>query len=405
MPNSPTYPHPPIQSQTPERNHRQNMKTQNQKRICDFCGESTALLYCRADSAKLCFACDREVHSTNQLFTKHTRWQLCDVCDSSPASIFCFTERLVLCQNCDFESHNSVRNSLVHDRRPLEGFNGCPSLSELSVHVGFVDVDCKSLLLGDEGENAVAGGGSFGGRLLDENNDDDDISDLLFWGTPAIVSIDELIVSSGKDHMFQAVGVPPLPKDRNLSCGLHKQEIIHQLRQLAKSDPSLTSEIGNVPGSTCATHANNLTEQHMFGNHRHHMKAIDFEKHEFTNFVQGSSNSWHDGGQEPMKEELVPSSFNASYIEDSAIISDRDSDFVGTGCPLQNPVDELLALPEKVHMHEFPIVDRDSAISRYKEKKRTRRYDKHIRYESRKVLAEGRTRVKGRFAKLDHADK
>lgn len=30
------------------------------------------------------------------------------------------------------------------------------------------------------------------------------------------------------------------------------------------------------------------------------------------------------------------------------------------------------------------------------------RYDKHIRYESRKVRAESRTRIKGRFAKIDH---
>lgn len=29
------------------------------------------------------------------------------------------------------------------------------------------------------------------------------------------------------------------------------------------------------------------------------------------------------------------------------------------------------------------------------------RYDKQIRYESRKVRAEGRTRIKGRFAKMD----
>jgi len=29
------------------------------------------------------------------------------------------------------------------------------------------------------------------------------------------------------------------------------------------------------------------------------------------------------------------------------------------------------------------------------------RYDKHIRYESRKVRAESRVRVKGRFAKME----
>ena len=30
------------------------------------------------------------------------------------------------------------------------------------------------------------------------------------------------------------------------------------------------------------------------------------------------------------------------------------------------------------------------------------RYDKHVRYESRKARAESRTRIKGRFAKIDH---
>lgn len=32
------------------------------------------------------------------------------------------------------------------------------------------------------------------------------------------------------------------------------------------------------------------------------------------------------------------------------------------------------------------------------------RYDKHIRYESRRLRAESRTRIKGRFAKMDHSN-
>jgi hypothetical protein len=46
---------------------------------------------------------------------------------------------------------------------------------------------------------------------------------------------------------------------------------------------------------------------------------------------------------------------------------------------------------------------RDSAILRYKEKKKTRRFDKKIRYESRKARADIRKRVKGRFVKLGEA--
>ncbi|KAF2916989.1 zinc finger protein CONSTANS-LIKE 14 isoform X1 [Oryza sativa Japonica Group] len=44
-------------------------------------------------------------------------------------------------------------------------------------------------------------------------------------------------------------------------------------------------------------------------------------------------------------------------------------------------------------------MNRDNAMQRYREKRKTRRYDKHIRYESRKMRADTRTRVKGRFVR------
>ncbi|KAL5232297.1 hypothetical protein ABZP36_031073 [Zizania latifolia] len=47
--------------------------------------------------------------------------------------------------------------------------------------------------------------------------------------------------------------------------------------------------------------------------------------------------------------------------------------------------------------------NRDSAMQRYREKKKNRRYEKHIRYESRKLRADTRKRVKGRFVKSKEA--
>ncbi|KAF9590607.1 hypothetical protein IFM89_035925 [Coptis chinensis] len=58
---------------------------------------------------------------------------------------------------------------------------------------------------------------------------------------------------------------------------------------------------------------------------------------------------------------------------------------------------ELKRHPTKVDM-ELLAHNRDNAMLRYKEKKRTRRFDKHIRYESRKATADTRKRVKGRRA-------
>lgn len=44
-------------------------------------------------------------------------------------------------------------------------------------------------------------------------------------------------------------------------------------------------------------------------------------------------------------------------------------------------------------------VDREARVLRYKEKRKNRRFEKTIRYASRKAYAETRPRIKGRFAK------
>ncbi|XP_030542133.1 zinc finger protein CONSTANS-LIKE 15 [Rhodamnia argentea] len=52
---------------------------------------------------------------------------------------------------------------------------------------------------------------------------------------------------------------------------------------------------------------------------------------------------------------------------------------------------------------ELLAQNRGNAMLRYKEKKKNRRYEKHIRYESRKARADTRKRVKGRFVKASEA--
>ncbi|KAI3696418.1 hypothetical protein L1987_79432 [Smallanthus sonchifolius] len=65
---------------------------------------------------------------------------------------------------------------------------------------------------------------------------------------------------------------------------------------------------------------------------------------------------------------------------------------------------EKLATPLTKADIELLAKNRGDAMLRYKEKKKTRRYDKHIRYESRKARADTRKRVKGRFVKANTED-
>lgn len=65
---------------------------------------------------------------------------------------------------------------------------------------------------------------------------------------------------------------------------------------------------------------------------------------------------------------------------------------------------EVMNYEAKPNVDIEPLAqNRDNAMLRYKEKKKHRRYDKQIRYESRKTRADTRKRFKGRFVKASEA--
>ncbi|KAM0911888.1 hypothetical protein ACQ4PT_013177 [Festuca glaucescens] len=98
------------------------------------------------------------------------------------------------------------------------------------------------------------------------------------------------------------------------------------------------------------------------------------------------------GSHVPASGPLVSSSHDRGAAP-SREISFGDQTIVPTGTerPATRMDSEMLAL------------NRDSAMQRYKEKRKNRRYEKHIRYESRKLRADTRKRVKGRFVKSNEA--
>lgn len=60
---------------------------------------------------------------------------------------------------------------------------------------------------------------------------------------------------------------------------------------------------------------------------------------------------------------------------------------------------DLFSSPPIQAPSQLSPLDREARVLRYREKKKTRRFEKTIRYASRKAYAETRPRIKGRFAK------
>ncbi|KAF8408465.1 hypothetical protein HHK36_007619 [Tetracentron sinense] len=197
------------------------------KRIpCDFCTDQIAILYCRADSAKLCLFCDQYVHSANALSRKHLRSQICDNCSSEPVSVRCSTDNLLLCQECDWDAHGTCSISASHDRNPVEGFSGCPSPLELASLWGFDLGDKKSLLPPSPLPNNL---------IFPDWSSLDSIMSADSWLYKS--SSRNLMVPNENPQMYAnvpCVEIPVLSRQQNPSCGKNKQVICKQLVELLR---------------------------------------------------------------------------------------------------------------------------------------------------------------------------
>ncbi|KAF5796933.1 putative transcription factor interactor and regulator Znf-B family [Helianthus annuus] len=106
---------------------------------CDVCNEKEAVVYCSADEAALCFACDHSVHHANKLAGKHPRFNLlhpppkdfpvCDICQEKKAFLFCQQDRAILCKDCDVGIHKVNQLTRNHSRFLLTGVKLSPTAS------------------------------------------------------------------------------------------------------------------------------------------------------------------------------------------------------------------------------------------------------------------------------------
>ncbi|XP_073010751.1 zinc finger protein HD1-like [Typha latifolia] len=88
------------------------------------------------------------------------------------------------------------------------------------------------------------------------------------------------------------------------------------------------------------------------------------------------------------------SSMEASIVPDTSM-TDISNSNIG---PLEGTTNHLPG-PSFHLPPQFSSVDREARVLRYREKRKTRKFEKTIRYASRKAYAEARPRIKGRFAK------
>ncbi|KAK0590104.1 hypothetical protein LWI29_022752 [Acer saccharum] len=399
--------------------------------ICDFCGEQRSMVYCRSDAACLCLSCDRNVHSANALSKRHSRTLLCERCNSQPALVRCSEEKVSLCQNCDWIGHgSSTPSASTHKKQTINCYSGCPSAAELSSIWSFVlDIQsvggesaCEQELglmsITDKGIKNSWGPNEDTVSVSDgvETSNIRDVDKSSAWvGTsttpglgPAPQNLERPTGSANNAPKLYCTGTkgPEFCEDDDFYEDFNMDEMdlnIENYEELFGVTLNHSEELLENGGidSLFGTMDMSAAESNCQG-----AVAAEVSSVGPVNAMPACSNAASADSMVSAKTEPILC-FNAKQGHSSLSFSNLTGESNGgdyqdcdaSSMHLMGEPPWCPPCPEA----SYTSANRSNAVMRYKEKKKNRKFDKRVRYASRKARADVRRRVKGRFVKAGDA--
>lgn len=379
---------------------------------CDACQVASAVVYCRADTAFLCIGCDQKVHRANKLASRHERVWMCEVCELAPAVVTCRADAAALCVSCDRDIHSANPLARRHERVPVTPFYDCaPQVKVAQLPSILVTSSSSPPSIVEEshvGQHPGFHSPSYAaahGLTSDKVKNEDDDVEAASWILPGPHSA----VLPGVEQMsrpMEAVGKERGGRSSGPKGGAFiKPEVDADL--YSEIDPYLDLEyakaVGAHPHLMCL--ADSLVPVHASPNGATSSGSPSIPQGSFDSQPQQvpcSKGKFGSYGGSTLSHSMSSSSMDVGVVPESSEISTALE-----GGASASPS----APPSAAHLHpfEFPQhilhVDqlqpmaREARVLRYREKRKNRKFEKTIRYASRKAYAESRPRVKGRFAK------
>ncbi|KAK8513488.1 hypothetical protein V6N13_002225 [Hibiscus sabdariffa] len=308
-------------------------------KLCDSCKSATATLFCRADSAFLCSNCDSKIHAANKLASRHARVWLCEVCEQAPAHVTCKADAAALCVICDRDIHSANPLARRHERVPVTPVYNSVSAIKPNGAVNFLDE-----------------------RYFSEGDGDADVSreeaEAASWLLP---NPNHKVVDSPDVNTGQYV-LPEMDPYPDLDYG-------HGNSKLDAQEQNSSGTDGVVPVQSKCGRAPSINGP-----------CFDLDFAGSKPFAYG---------------------YNPNIITHSVSSSSLDVSVVPDGSTMTDISNPFSKGTESTHQSALQLspADREARVLRYREKRKNRKFEKTIRYASRKAYAEMRPRIKGRFAK------
>lgn len=346
-------------------------------KLCDYCNCAAALLFCRTDSAFMCMACDSKLHADNKLGSKHERVWMCEVCEQAPASVTCKADAAALCVTCDRDIHSANPLARRHERSPVVPFYDTAELVVKSTAAAtFLVPPPVSSSDHNSSDNVVV--------MTSSDHDDIKLGTRLvhdsYVNDPWISSMDPL-----------ASRVPANAPDlKSMEFFFSDSDNYLDFDYPISSETRFQQHYGSgtdgvVPVQTIkppipAQLPSHSTEKHF---------EIDFTKSQISSY----NNSYN---PQSLSHSVSSSSLDVGVVPDGSCMSDISYPY---GRSMSSNALDLNGSIGGNQGSQMVGMDREARVLRYREKRKNRKFEKTIRYASRKAYAETRPRIKGRFAK------
>lgn len=318
-------------------------------RRCGSCEGAPAAVHCRTcvGGSFLCTTCDaRPAHAR----LGHERVWMCEVCELAPAAVTCKADAAVLCAACDSDIHDANPLARRHARVPV-----APIGSEAAAAAVEAMLFGTGEAAASEADEQHAAAEHAHAHALNLNVEAKDMKlDYLFSELDPYLSVEIPRFQHADSVVPNGAGAAV---ELDFTCGIgvkHSSYSSYTATSLAHSGSS--SEVGVVPEAFGGSGSGGGSFE------------LDFTR--------------------PKPQAYMP--------------------YTGTPQSHSVPSADVEVVPERgdlAAVRPVPLMgeSREARLMRYREKRKNRRFEKTIRYASRKAYAETRPRIKGRFAKrADH---
>lgn len=431
---------------------------------CQVCELKEATVYCPNDDARLCAACDHAVHSASALAARHQRVALCEAPGCKlPASVFCKNDQAFLCPQHNEEVHSSnplaARHTIVpaseaqlerqtqqkqpppkqelpkatpyqrqaphtadsmasddlpivptfeddafsHSATKLGSPGAVPPALDVPLSMGMNKDALAKSIWGNEGFEMDAN------AWLDRLDMGFDFSDILGSEDAGSPPTDNLVPTLSTACMGGAAGAGQWDAEEITTVLQPAGKHVSTCQQGSKPDDESSlmdfPAVPNVLDLELDLGPHDVGEEAVATVPEHMQDAID----QLNPVMLRTSEPLPGLGMVPLPPvqvvaPLMPVKLAVPTAGEVQTILART-----TRASLRAPVASFGADSMSLWGHTYGTADgetltREERVARYREKRLTRKFQKTIRYASRKAYAEVRPRIKGRFAKREEVE-